>query len=318
MGQAFADAAEAIQGQAEVTPEVAIESVDPGRDDQEGWREPDDGLQGLVEGCEILVVGGAGRQGEIAVAVDSETGACFSGAPPIEGVVVVRIGVQGDEEHLVGGVEDILGAVAVVEVDVEDGHLAALAQVGGGDGRIVQIAVSAAGVGAGVVTGRAAEGIGCGSAVEQQVRGGEGTAGGGKGRGEGGLDDRGGVEAVVAGLIDPGFGAVGLVAQGEGDGDDAFCRLAGGNPGGIHGLQVVDVVAVVGGKQGVDGVIARWSDIGEAGGSQAHEDRFGAIRRLGVGDRATAGEFVDRGVPEMFLGVDDFHGVPSHSSASRP
>ena len=55
-----------------------------------------------------------------------------------------------------------LRAVAVVNVDVENGHTPAerLAKMFGGDGGVVQVAESTGGIGIGVVTRRPAQGVG--------------------------------------------------------------------------------------------------------------------------------------------------------------
>ena len=48
------------------------------------------------------------------------------------------------EEHIVAAVEDVLGAIAVVVVDIEDGNLAPalVEECLGGDGGVVQVAVA--------------------------------------------------------------------------------------------------------------------------------------------------------------------------------
>lgn len=66
------------------------------------------------------------------------------------------------EQHVAALVEDVLGAVAVVVVDIEDGDfLAALVEEGlGSDGGIVQVAVATHQVAGGVVAWRTAQGEG--------------------------------------------------------------------------------------------------------------------------------------------------------------
>ena len=113
-----------------------------------------------------------------------------------------RVSVQGDEEHVRAVVEDRLGAVAVVVVEIEDGDPSgtAIQQMLGGDGRVVEEAVAAVEVRCGVVARRAAQGEGgafppigdepCGR--ERGLRAGvDGTPGSGR-------DRRRGVEAVPA------------------------------------------------------------------------------------------------------------------------
>src|SRR4029453_17659375 len=136
--------------------------------------------------------------------------------------------------------EDVLGAVAVVEVDVHDRHPAEGGQPPGGDGGVVEQAEAAVVAGAGVVAGRAAQrvggrlgaggpggpgpgGVGGGPGAGAQVGRGQGGVGGGHGGGEAAGDQGGGgVEAEPAGPADPAARvaapAPGPAARGEGGG----------------------------------------------------------------------------------------------------
>jgi hypothetical protein len=66
----------------------------------------------------------AGRQRQIQVVAMARAFAAFIGMAQIERVFVARIGVDGDEQHIVAVVEDALRAVAVVVVEIEDGDAA--------------------------------------------------------------------------------------------------------------------------------------------------------------------------------------------------
>ena len=82
-----------------------------------------------------------------------------SAKPGVVGIHVEGVAVERGEEDIAATVEDLLGAVAVVKVDVEDRH--PLCPVGdehvGDHGGVVQKAVAAELVRCGVVTGRTAK-----------------------------------------------------------------------------------------------------------------------------------------------------------------
>ena len=109
------------------------------------------------------------------------------------------------EQHVVALVEDVLGAVAVVVVDIEDGHSpGTLIQAGlRGDGRIVQVAVAAHVVGGGMVARRPAQREHPARALGQLGLAGQRDVHRAAHRlpGAGG-DGHAGVEAVVAELTD--------------------------------------------------------------------------------------------------------------------
>jgi len=60
-------------------------------------------------------------------------------------ILLLRVAVDGCEQYIVAVVEDRLCAIAVVVVDVENGHLAGtlVAQVLRGDRDVVEVAVTA-------------------------------------------------------------------------------------------------------------------------------------------------------------------------------
>src|SRR5581483_11999830 len=108
-------------------------------------------------------------------------------------------GVEGDEHHVVAVVEDLLRAVAVVVVDVEDGHALrpGVAEGLGRDGGVVEEAVAAVEVAPGMVARRPAQGEGGALAPAHQALAGDGDGGGGEGGAPGaGGDRRSGVERV--------------------------------------------------------------------------------------------------------------------------
>jgi hypothetical protein len=110
------------------------------------------------------------------------------------------VAVDRHRQHVVALVEDVLLAVAVVVVDVQDRHLAVVRQEVGGDGGVVEVAEAAEAAALGVVARRAHQGIGQGRAVQHLLGGGEravdGAAGGRPGVA---VQRREGVDAPVAG-----------------------------------------------------------------------------------------------------------------------
>ena len=73
-------------------------------------------------------------------------------------ILKVRVGMDGDGEHIIAFIEDILCAVARVLVHVEDRDFSDLGQPLGGDGGVVEEAVSARDLASRVVAWGAAEG----------------------------------------------------------------------------------------------------------------------------------------------------------------
>src|SRR4029078_8246668 len=111
--------------------------------------------EGLVECRQPDFFGSAAGKGKIYSETRAFARARFVGVAPEVGVLGVGFGVEGDEEDVAAGVEDVLGAVAVVVVDVEDGDagFAGHDEALGGGGGVVEVAEASAVVGAGVVAG---------------------------------------------------------------------------------------------------------------------------------------------------------------------
>src|SRR5690606_14295147 len=105
---------------------------------------------------------GAFRQREIGVAAFARAAARFIRVPEKVRVGLRGVPVEGGEEHVRALVEDLLRAVAVVIVDVEDGYPSRprIPQELRGNGGVVQIAVAAVEIGPGVMPRGTAEGEG--------------------------------------------------------------------------------------------------------------------------------------------------------------
>ena len=140
--------------------------------------------------------------------------------------------MERNGQHVVPLVEDALGAVAVVQVDIEDrDSRRAGPQVLGDDGAVVQVAEAAGHVGEGVVARRPAERIGRLLAARDQGRRLQRRVGAGPRRRPGALRDRTGrVGHVVARLPDR---RCGIAAAGPAVGVDVrdhFLRSARNAP----------------------------------------------------------------------------------------
>ena len=168
-----------------------------------------------------IAVSAAAFHGQVQVGVLALRVARFGLVAPKERVKAFGMGVERDGQHVGAVVEDALGAVAVVQVDVEDGDFAALQrQLLGGNGGVVQVAKAAGQFGKGVVTGRAAQGVG-GLALQQQFCRMDCALGRGIGCDPGvGADRGGGVGHVKARLTHGGFRVAVLAAGGVDVGDD--------------------------------------------------------------------------------------------------
>ena len=99
------------------------------------------------------------RQGEVQVVAGARPDAGLVAEAGEIGIGEARMAVDRHGEHVGARIEDLLLAVAVVIVDVEDGDAAVARQQIGGDRRIVEIAEAAEGTRLGVMAGRAHQGV---------------------------------------------------------------------------------------------------------------------------------------------------------------
>ena len=96
-------------------------------------------------------------------------------------------------QHIVAAIEDRLRAVAVMNIDIEDGDpLVFRAQMLGGERGVVEIAETAGPVAIGMMPGRPAQRVGDGLALEHQIGGGQRGEGRGLHRPPGSGGDRAG------------------------------------------------------------------------------------------------------------------------------
>ena len=91
---------------------------------------------------------------------------------PVEGIIGGGIGVDRDEQHVAPRIEDVLRAVAMMIIDVEDGDAAPARRDRGlgGDGSGVEVAIAADIIGAGMMAGRPAESEGAAVAGEHGLK----------------------------------------------------------------------------------------------------------------------------------------------------
>src|ERR1700722_12187358 len=207
--QAAGDLREAVFGEVDLGEGVEVVGVEAGGEEEEiGVKIVEGGKDRFVHRGLVIVVGAAGGHGDVD---DAAVGGAFAGFGGVAGAGVTGGGVlmNADEEDRAVGVENGLGAVAVVDVEIDDGDFIEavfLLEVTGGDGDVGEEAESHGRIGLGVVAGRAdsVEGAADG-AVYDGVAAGEERAGGEQGGVEaGGGDDGVGVEVTAggAGLAD--------------------------------------------------------------------------------------------------------------------
>ena len=159
MPQALAAVGEIVALEQEGTDRVELEGIDAERDDEHVGAVAGDAFQGVIQRGGPFGVPGAARQGVIDVEPVAGALAGFVRVAEKIGEFLARVAVDGHEKHIVAGIEDVLGAVAVVEVDIEDRHpaRAAIERALGGDGGIVEEAVAAVLVHGRVMARRPAE-----------------------------------------------------------------------------------------------------------------------------------------------------------------
>ena len=168
--------------------------------------------EGIVQGGEPGRGLRAHGQRVVAVGVDPGPLAPLVGVAGEERVLLAGVAVQVGDQHVAPGPEDVLGAVAVVVVDVDDRHpVQPAVEQGLGRGRgVVDEAVAAVEVEGGVVARRPAEREGGPLAAQDQVDPREGHVGGGQDRLGGARHDRrAGVEGEVG---EPPVDGLGLVS----------------------------------------------------------------------------------------------------------
>ena len=181
----LADAQVVWRAEGEARDRIALESVEPQRHDQRARLEPGDAAERILQRIAPDREAGAARQRQVAVEAQPVALAALVCVAQVIGVLGVRIAVDAGELHVGALVEDGLGAVAVVIVDVEHGHAiddARVAQRLCGNGRVVEEAVAAKEVRAGMVARRPRERE-CGTLALQHARGGCQRASGARMRG---------------------------------------------------------------------------------------------------------------------------------------
>jgi hypothetical protein len=177
------------------------------------------------------------RQGVVAVAAMPGTLPALFGEARKIGIGEAGMTVNGDGQHVASFIKDILSAVAVVVINVENRHLPMAAQVLGGDGRGVEVAETAEDPSLGMVAGWADQGIADPVAAEKPLGGGQRAVDGAFCRFVGVSIERGkGVDAIIAGPYRHLLGRPGGVADGKDIRIDRFPRFHGQT----HPLQVLD------------------------------------------------------------------------------
>ena len=262
----------------------------------------------MVERREEALV--ARAQGQRQVQVGALAGPCaaFLAMAPEEGVEGGRIGVNRDRQHVAAGPEDALGAVAVMDVDVEDRDpLVAGAQPLGGDRAVVEEAEAAGHVGEGVVARRPAQRIGGALALGDQGRRRDRDVGGQQRRLEGARADRaGGIGHVPAGAPDDAVRITRRIAARMDVGDDLGRSVAERRPGVVGLLEKQQIVRAVHGRDRPAVETLRRDD-GVAARLQPRQQPLGALRLLRAPPRLATDQEELRVVDEVSGIVDGFH-----------
>lgn len=264
-------------GEEEVAEWVSHAAVESGGDEDELGAEFFHGGDELfLEAGEDFCAPGEGGERAIEGGPLPRAGASLIGAASAR---VPRSLVGAEEEDGAVFVEDVLGAVAVVDVPIDDEDaIEAVTALGvaGGDGDVIKDAKAHAVAGIGVVTGWPDEAEGSVDGPGRDgIHGGESAADGGEGGGPGGAGDGGvaSAERVMAGedfaLGEGGVG--GGVREGEigggdfarGEGEHLWAK-PGGVEGGGDGIEAMRRFRVA-----VAGIVGAAGGVCEEGGSHA-------------------------------------------------
>lgn len=154
------DIAQACLGDLETTHRISLKNIIPNRHDQKARGEILDLLQSLLQDTQVDEIIGIWSEGPIVIETLALPGAALGLRSPKVGVTEVRVDMQRAEKHAWILVEDLLRAVAMMIVYVQDrnwGALSPLSQKSGGDGGVIQVAVTAMQIRRGVMAGRPAQ-----------------------------------------------------------------------------------------------------------------------------------------------------------------
>ena len=258
------------------------------RDHEPIGREMSDHGRRAVQGGTVDVPSGSQGEREVVGAANAATGASFGRETREERIFVDRVGMQRDEADVVAVIEDVLGAVAVVIVDVEDRDAGTVVGPGGrGDGGVVQKAVATVGVNSGMMTGGA----------RQRVRGVRVPAehrtpctqrhvdGADRGRPRAG-EDRVVVVGVPAEFCDGMRGCIEPLATDRAcvrDGFGVLVGVGGDPPAFMCVFEELDVVGTVDPQHWFETVVVGGQDRADPGGRDGVADTFGAgwdLRRI--------------------------------------
>ncbi len=334
-GRAPPDLVVDIGRQGERPDRVEPVRVEPERDDDDRTGRRGDRLECLVDGPEVLVVRRPGRERDVQVLPCPVALARLVGPSQEVRVIAVGIGVDGHIPDVAAAPEDLLAAVAVVIVDIEDRDgLAARPDDGlGRDRRVVEEAIAAVHRPRGVVAGWPAQPVSGLRPGQDQVRRGQCDIDGRTGRHVRASDQwRRRVEAPEA------RAAAGM----DGLADERTDRLVG------HAFEHRTIRIRVGGQErSIDALSPhlgpgdleepdepRMVDRGDGRGAvfgrlrqrepavrgEGFADPFGPLGDLVRGDGHSHERLGRDVVPEVCRRVDDVHGllVPSSRSRRRP
>ena len=283
-------------------------------DDRRVRVEGADRLERLVQRGEIGVAIGPGRQWQVQSRALARSASALDGVAAEVRIDAGRVAMEADVEDVRPLPEDLLRAVAVMEVDVEDGDALRAAREDrlGRDGRVVEEAVAADEGATGMVARRTAEGVRERLSRQHAVEGGQRDVDRGVGGSRGAGDDRRrGVEAErTQPIVAPDRQALERHARGIGSEEERVRQqwprrvAAGGDRVGPGVLDEVDELDGVHRRDRVGPVIGRRLDRVVAGRQQRVADHRGALGRLEARDRLAGHELDQAVVREMIVGRD--------------
>ena len=118
-----ADARVVVGLQREVADRVGVEGVEAERQHERRIGiEGGNGVEAVGQRGEVAVAIGSGGKRKVQVRADAAVTASLGGVPGVVRVDAARIAVEAHVQHVVTVPEDLLRAVAVMEVDVQDRH----------------------------------------------------------------------------------------------------------------------------------------------------------------------------------------------------
>src|SRR5439155_5372594 len=189
------------RGKTEIAEGILSVRIHAERDNGDRWRKTDKSFERLFQARQIATVSGADRQRQVQCCSEAWPGAGLRGMTGEVRIGAERITVERYVQHLGATIEDLLGPVAVMVVEVENGYTGPrlLHEMFGCDGGVVEETETPIHRMSSMVAGRSAETIDNVLTSQHQVGGGQGDVNrASRCFVRAGDDRRAGIEAPVA------------------------------------------------------------------------------------------------------------------------